>query len=200
MANATTLQEVFPDLWGPDRPRTLVDLMNADWDTLEETERQLRKLAVDLVHSFERVPVHTPRAALELIEKHHLPVRSGFWIAFALDANRERTYEPRPKGGLRLRSALSKRIPTRETLDEKAALAEGGTYLLVYGGGPSALTEENLESYRLLKKSRPVADVIMWETSDLSATFWSVQAGQGRRGADVVEFPEPDTMRRWQQS
>jgi hypothetical protein len=200
MATPTaTLQDLFPGNWENDQPKNLVDLVQADYDDLDESARTLRKLAMELVHSFERAPILTARVALDLLERHHLPVRKGRWISVALDGKRERIYTAREGTGMRLLHAVSTRFPRSETLKEKAPIPVDGRYLLIYGGGTDALTEENLEAYRLLRKEAEVADVILWEQSDDSATFWSLKTGYGRRGSSITEFPETETLRRWQE-
>lgn len=198
MALPTTLQELFPGTWGDDQPKTLVDLVNADYQDLDDTAQILRKLAVNLAHSFERAPVHTARTARELLEKHHLPVRSGYWTAVVLDEGRERVYIRKKGSGMRLLHALSSRFPRIDKLDEQAPLPPKGMYLLIYGGGPEALDDESLTAYKALTSVAPVADVLLWDNQDEAATFWSLKASKGSRGSDVVDFPDPETVRRWQ--
>jgi hypothetical protein len=200
MATPTaTLHDLFPGDWGAEQPKTLVDLVQADYDDLGETARTLRKLAMELVHSFERAPILTARTAHELLEKHHLPVRKGRWIAVALDGRRERIYTAREGAGMRLLHAVSMKFPKAETLLEKAPIPADGRYLLIYGGGPEALTEENLNAFERLTKRCHVSDVILWEQQEHSATFWSVKTGHGRRGSEIIGFPDHGTTGRWQE-
>jgi hypothetical protein len=198
MSTHTNLQELFPGIWGEHQPRTLVELINADYPDLDDTAQALRKLAVTLAHSFERAPVHTARVARELLEKHHLPARAGHWTAVVLDEGRERVYIRKKGSGMRLSHAVSTRFPRIEALDEKAPLPPNGMYLLIYGGGPDVLDDETLLAYRALTSATTVADLLLWENQEDSATFWSLRAGRGSRGSEVIEFPDPETVRRWQ--
>ena len=200
MATPTAnLQELFPGNWENDQPKNLVDLVQADYDDLDENARTLRRLAMELVHSFERAPVLTARVALDLLERHHLPVRKGRWIAVALDGKRERIYTAREGTGMRLLHTVSTRFPRAQTLKEKAPIPVDGRYLLIYGGGTDGLSDENFDSYRHLRKEVDVADVICWEQREDSATFWSVKTGHGRQGGSILEFPDTTTLRRWQE-
>jgi len=200
MATPTaTLHDLFPENWESEQPKTLVDLVQADYDELDETAKTLRKLAMELVHSFERAPILTARGALELLEKHHLPVRKGRWIAVALDGKRERIYTAREGTGMRLLHTVSVKFPRAATLEDKAPIPADGRYLLVYGGGPEVLTEENLDAFKRLTGRTRVADVILWEQHEHSASFWSVKTGHGRRGSAIIEFPDHETIGRWQE-
>lgn len=200
MATPTaTLHDLFPENWDPAQPKTLVDLVQADYDELGDTARTLRKLAMELVHSFERAPILTARNALELLEKHHLPVRTGRWIAVALDGRRERIYTAREGAGMRLLHAVSVKFPKADVLAEKAPIPADGRYLLIYGGGPEVLTEENLAAYKRLTERTRIADVVLWEQQEHSATFWSIRTGSGRRGSEIIEFPDHETAGRWQE-
>lgn len=197
MTVPTTLQELFPTSWGEDQPKTLVDLVNAKYDDLNLTAQSLRKMAINLAHSFEREPVHTARVARELLEKHHIPVRSGYWTALVLDENRERVYVRRKGSGMRLLHSISAHFPSADKLDEQAPLPLKGTYLLIYGGGLEILSEENLRHYETLISRAEVVDVLLWDNDDDAATFWSLQAGKGSRGSSLVDLPETNTVRRW---
>lgn len=195
-----TLQELLAPAWGPEQPKTLVDLVHVDYDTLDETARALRKQAMLLVHSFEREPLINARSAREALERHHLPCRRDRWNTIVLDEKRERVYDRVEGARMRMRTATSERFPTMVKLNEKAPLPEGGQYLIVYGGGVEALDEDALAAYRKLKSMAPVADVLLWENQGDTATFWSVRTGRGSRGSEHIEFPNQDNLRRWQDS
>jgi hypothetical protein len=192
-----TLTDLFPE-WEADQPQTLVDLLNEDYENLNEKAKRLRKLAVNLVHSFERKPVLTAKAAMHLLEDHHLPARKGKWAAVCLSGTRERVYTKAASGVMRQVSWISTEFPDKATLDKRAPLPEGGTYLLIYGGGPSALNDEkSLAEYSALRKQFHIADVILWEESPDSATFWSVGAGAGLHGNQTMTFPDEKIIERW---
>lgn len=192
-----TLQEIFPELWGENEPKNLSELVQADWAGLTETGKALRKLAVDLVFSFERKPVHTAGVARKMLEDHHLPSTKGKWCAIALDEKRERNYLKGEKGSMRLNHAVSAKFFDYEKLRQKAPLPENGKYLFIYGGSPEALSEgDTAERIISIKSYFNVADIIFWDTSSEAALFYSVGAGVGQKGNDQIQFPDPDILER----
>lgn len=194
------LQDLLGPVWGPEQPKTLVELIHADYHSLDERAKAIRGHAVELVHSFERQPVLNARLAREALERHHLPCRRGLWNAIVLDAKRERIYDRVSGTKMRMRHTTSKSFPDIARLAEKAPLPENGQYLIIYGGGIDALDESSLRAYRRLKNEAVVADVLLWETTDDTATFWSVRTGCGSRGNARIEFPDNENLRRWQES
>jgi hypothetical protein len=193
-----TLQSLFPDLWTGQRPSTLVELVNADYESLDQQGRDLRALAMQLVFAFERKPVLTARNAMELLEAHHLTAPRDKWNVVALGSDRERTYERAKGTTLRLVHHVSTGLPDPKVLAKKAPLPEGGTYLLIRGGGPDVLADpKTLDAYLRLKNELPVADVVLWDDDGDIATFWSIGAGVGQRGNAVVDFPDPGVLDNW---
>ena len=128
-----TLQSLFPGLWDATKPDNLVELVNTDYDSLDPQARDLRALAMQMVHAFERKPVHTAKAAMELLEAHHLSAPKGKWNIVALGADRERMYERVAGTNLRLVHMVTATIPDAKTLSRKAPILDGGTYLVLRG-------------------------------------------------------------------
>lgn len=201
MDSTITLHRLFPEIWGADQPSRLVDLVNADYESLDDTARALRALAVQLVHSFERAPVLTAKAAQKLLEDHHLPVRVGKWVTVALNAERERIYAKGKGGAMRQVHAVTNEFPTKDVLDKRAPIPEGGTYLVIYGGSPEILQDSDAcHAKRTLTSEAPVADVLLWDVDDEGATCWSIAAGGGARGSVPTEFPDTDALEKWRQA
>lgn len=193
-----TLHSLFPGLWEATKPETLVELVNADYDSLDPQARDLRALAMQMVHAFERKPVHTAKAALELLEAHHLSAPKGKWNVVALGADRERMYERAAGTNLRLVHMVTATMPDAKTLARKAPIPEGGTYLILRGGSPDVLeSSSELDAYHRLKQTVPIADVLLWEDQADVATFWSIGAGAGQRGSAVISFPNQDLLEQW---
>lgn len=198
MASSSTLATVFPDIWAPDMPTTLVDLMAADYETLDDRAKALRALAVDLVHSFEREPVLTAEAAHKLLERRHLPTRQGKWTLVALSRDLERVYAKSKNGGMRLLHWTGTKLPSPEKLSASAPLPDGGGYLVIYGGGPEILEDTEARTvFTILAEELRVVDLVLWQVQDTQATFWSVRAGAGQSGAQAYDFPDYDNVRRW---
>jgi len=196
--NQVTLQSLFPGLWDATKPENLVELVNADYDSLDPQARDFRALAMQMVHAFERKPVHTAKAAMELLEAHHLSAPKGKWNVVALGADRERMYERAAGTNLRLVHMVTATMPDAKTLARKAPIPEGGTYLVLRGGSPDVLTSPaELDAYRRLRQTVPIADVLLWDDQADVATFWSIGAGAGQRGSAVVSFPDQDLLDQW---
>lgn len=199
--SSQTLQELLSPVWGPEQPKTLVELIHAEYDTLDETARTLRKQVIDVAFSFERQPLLNARMVREALERHHLRPKADRWNVFVLDERRERVYDRAERGTMRVRTTFSRNFPTIEKLREKnVTLPDGGQYLIVYGGGVEALDDDALEAYQRLTSVARVADVLFWDDQGDIAVFWSVRTGCGSRGSERVEFPENDILRRWQES
>lgn len=190
-----TLQKLFGEAWEAHQPARLTDLMNADYDSLDDKARGLRALAVQLVHSFERQPVHTAGEARTMLENHHLPVRKAKWCAVALDSACERNYVRAEKGAMRLNHAVSTRFFSADKLKQRAPLPEGGKYLIIYGGSPETLSQDGVaQEIANLRQELTIADVIFWDVSEDAAVFYSVGAGVGQRGRDLLDFPDPEAL------
>ncbi len=193
----TTLKELFDDKWADDQPENLVDLVEAPYESLDTTSKKLRDMAVKLVHLFERRPVINARAAYELVSSHHLPVRSGRWSTVALTRERERVYVRTSGNAMRMLHNVTKVVPSVETLIRTVALPEGGTYLFIYGGTLDALSQENFIKFSELNEEYTISDIVVWETSPESATFWSVKAGCGQSGNTQFSFPDNINLDDW---
>ena len=193
-----TLQRIFPAEWREGMPRSLVDLVSAEYDELDEVARDLRAMAVDLVHSFEREPVLTAESAMRLLEKHHLPARAGKWTVVALNKDLERVYTKSSTGGMRLLHWTSKFLPKPEHIQEYVPLPPEGSYLLLYGGSPDVLSDTRAhDKVTQLRTESRVADVVLWDESDGTASFWSVRAKAGQRGSEPLTYPDPSIVERW---
>lgn len=195
----TNLKELFSDKWGDDQPANLVDLVEAPYENLDATSKKLREMAVKLVHLFERSPVVNARAAYDLVSKHHLPIRSGRWSNIVLTRERERLYVRTPGNSMRMLHSVTKVVPSVETLTRTLNLPDNGSYLFLYGGGLDVLSPENFNRFDEIRKNFSVSDIVVWETSPESATFWSVRAGCGQNGNTQFSFPEHLNLDNWRQ-
>jgi hypothetical protein len=194
-----TLIEIFPNDWASDQPKSLVELMEANYEDLDPKARKLRDMAVKLVHLFERKPVLNAQIAFNLVESHHLPVRLGRWTAIALNGDRERIYVRGTGSSMRMLHSVSANFPTITKLEELASLPNNGVYLLLFGGGLDSMTETNLQGLEKLSKATHVEDVIFWDETATSATFWSIKAGVGQCGINSIDFPDKTFLERWQE-
>jgi len=189
------LSAILPE-WPEGMPENLVELMDHPYEHLDERGRALRSMAVDLVHSFERSPIHTPRDALELLEKHHLPARKGLWSIVALNDSKERVYVRSP-GGMRLLHTVARKIPEPAMLAENVPLPQGGSYLAVYGGSPEGISEQDIEHLRGVSEEGVLSDVIFWDTSSGPAVFHSARAAVTHHGLGRTEKFENERLDLW---
>lgn len=193
----TTLKELFNDKWADDQPGNLVDLVEAPYESLDTTSKTLRDMAVKLVHLFERRPVVNARAAYELVSSHHLPVRHGRWSNIALTRERERVYVRTSGNAMRMLHSVTKVVPSVEALMRTINLPDNGAYLFLYGGTLDALSPENFVKFSEITDKYTIADIVIWETSPQSATFWSVKAGCGQSGNTQLSFPDGINLDNW---
>lgn len=193
----TTLKELFNDKWADNQPANLVDLVEAPYESLDNTSKQLRDMAVKLVHLFERRPVINARAAYELVSSHHLPVRNGRWSNIALTRERERVYVRTSGNAMRMLHGVTKIVPSVETLARTVNLPDNGAYLFIYGGTVDVLSPANFAKFSEIKDNHTISDIVVWETSQESATFWSVKAGCGQSGNTQFSFPDNINIDNW---
>jgi hypothetical protein len=187
-----SLQSLMPAL-GIDQPEDLLGIFYADFDSLDDSAKELRAQVVKVLQSFERKPIHTAETAAKLISEHHLPVYTTAWTTFSLNAANERMYAPVARGGMRMLKARTKHLPRPEYLNEQYTVPEGGGYLIIWGGEPDVLNIEGVpERLAQLCASVPVRDVLFYATSEdgTGYTAWSLRGGCGQRNRNRVEFPD----------
>lgn len=190
------LQKIIPN-WSEESPSTLIELFNADYNTLSETEKELRALAVELVQLQERTPISTASVAKDLLERKHLTSRNGYWTFIALNEKKDRYYI-RWKDGYRLVNYQSKTLPDIETLRKNAPLPENGSYILIFGGSPEILNQEKeLNSWKKIVSEFTLSDLIIWENSENGNIFWSLGAGVGQIGNKVIGFRDNINYQDW---
>lgn len=189
------LHDIVND-WGPDQPDNLISLMEYQYDKLDSKAKAVRAMAVDLVHSFERLPIHTARDALALMEKHHLPVRKNLWTIVALNSSRERVYV-RSANGMRLLHTVSKSVPDKVSLLDRVPLPEGGKYLALYGGEPGKVSAEDVSNLTGLTEAGDLVDILFWDVSESPAVFYSARAGVQSRGAGQLEKRSEERLSLW---
>lgn len=193
----TTLQELFKDMWADDQPANLVDLIESPYDTLNTNSKKLRDMAVKLVHLFERQPVVNARAAYELITSHHLPVRHNRWSTIVLTRERERVYLRTSSNSMRMLHSVTKELSNVQTLKTNVTLPDQGAYLFLYGGSVDVLSDKNYAKLLKISETFPITDIVVWESSPTSSTFWSIKAGCGQNGNTQLQFAEHVNLKKW---
>jgi len=181
--------------WEETDPKTLIDLLNAPYETLSSAAQALRKQAVDLVHSFERQPIYTAKDVLALLEKHHLPARKDKWVSIVLNKDKERVYV-KTKRAMRLSHVTSVVFPSLANLENNAPLPEGGSYLIIYGGSVTDLAKYTSE-FDKLRKHVNITDVLVWQYDNDGASFFSVRAGTGKINGRVATSEECEPLKEW---
>lgn len=197
------LQDLMPQDWGAEQPANFTELVNTDYESLNEQARGVRALLIEAIHGFERTPVSTAAECREQIEKRFLPTRRNRWNLVALNNLRERIYVNKNttsgSGGLRLLVDSPKYgFPTITSAATNAPLPFKGVYLPIFGGGPDILADkETYKSFVKFANKFPVADVILWDEKDESAIFWSVASQIGINGSTELEFPDLEVFTKW---
>ena len=99
---------------------------------------------------------------------------------------------------LRLSHISSYKLPTGEILKKKVPLPKNGSYLIIFGGGPAILDDpEMLKLWQNLSSNFLVSDVIFWDDKEVSADFWSLGAGIGQQGNQILQFPNQLSLTKW---
>jgi hypothetical protein len=193
-----TLSGIFPASWAPEWPATLTELIQATPEDLDPAAKALRALAINLVQVNERRPILTAQAAAKALEVHQISALKRKWTAFALTERRELYYIQAGVGKLRQLHVVDYFVPTHTMLYDEAPLPKNGAYLLVYGGGPDVLDDDKaLNRFRAMKARFPVCDVMLWDRREGGSVAWSIGAGAGLRGSEVIEFPDQNRLNEW---
>lgn len=200
-----TLQDVFPNDWGKHQPKKFSQLLDADYNTLDQTAKDIRAQLMDVIHGFERSPILTPAVCREQLEKRLLPRRSGKWDIVALNENREKIYEKKNNAngerGLRLVAVPSwDKFPTEQSALKFATLPNNGVYLAIYAGTVNILNDSmTFKAFKKFASKLPVADVVIWDEGNGVAKFYSVAASVGSLGNDEIDFPEDIKVKQWKE-
>jgi hypothetical protein len=156
---------------------------------------EMRRDVIDAKRSSDELPIHSPAEARRMLEDRVLWPQAGKWVVYDLDANRTRRVRTRSDGAREYVRTATDRVPTAEAL-ATTGLPEGGTHLVVYGGGPEVLDHVGVaEALAALRDQAPVADVLFWHLqSGTAPTLYSLLAGCGDRAGRRIEFPNPQRL------
>lgn len=154
-----------------------------------------RRDLLDAIRSHERKPVTSPEVVLDLLTHRLIRPVARKWLVYTLNERRERKLVPHPNGeDMSYQSLVSAKVPTIKKLSEELALPTGGSYLLLYGGGPQVL-EDAADEIGALFADLPISDVLFWQLeTGKPATLYSLRAGVGDRDGNTVEFPDPELV------
>lgn len=208
------LSERYPQYptWAPQFEAALVEIEYGDLEELcrdnGATDQELslvldqRRATLDAVMAHTRQPLHSPEHALALLERGKLIPQARKWTTFALGPDRVRLLVPHHDGGMHYLRVVTKKVPTAEHLRSSAPLGRGGTYLIVYGGGPQIMSLPNkagvtaANDIAALKSGAPLADVLFWHLeAGQPPALYSIGVGIGDRGGKPVEFPDATALR-----
>lgn len=193
-----SLRELFPQ-YPQEAPQTLRELVSADSSelaALDDDDRrlamELRMQAVDAIHAFERDPILCPDDLIRQLTERRIPMLARRWLVMSLDSGGDRIAVRRSRGGgMRWLQEPYSQLPTAEELSEHLRLPQGGKYLVVYGGGPEVLQDQETTS-RLeeLVKELPISDITFWKLRTGSApTLFSLRGQAGDQAGEHVDFP-----------
>lgn len=192
-------------------PQTALDLLQLEFDELaglecSEVERQavaeLRRDLIDAAHAWARSPITGPSVVAEMISGRHPLLRplNGRWLSYVLDRERDRVLVPKSggQGGYKYLVVVTAAAPTAAELRRWGPLPTGGTYLLLYGGGPEVLAVNNTAAALWqLQQEVPVADVCFAtkrasteQQSAAPSALFSLRKGAGDCAGEPIAFPD----------
>lgn len=198
-----TLSELIPG-WPETAPQTGAELIFCDNDELNELglDEATMELIVGVRRHMRTATLarggSSTLASISQVEKAlisgDLELRSNRWMTMVLDRQRRRVFVQHDSGNSRTVRRISKWVPEASELPE---LPEGGTYLVLRGGGPDILDIDDVRHrLRALQQAVPVADIVFRRIRKGEApTVWSMREGCGSAANERVEFPNPDHLK-----
>jgi hypothetical protein len=193
-----TLSNIFPENWKDNYVENLVDLLQADYNSLSDIEKDLRALAVNLVQSFERSPIITPSDLLSNIQSYRIIIPKNKWFIFALTRENNKYYIRAKGDKLKLSSSVFNYLPKPETLRSKILIPDNGKLIIVRGSNLDILSNKKAQqAFELLKKEFLVSDLAFYEDVDGLTHFYSVAAKSGKIGSNKVLFPNEKLLLNW---
>jgi hypothetical protein len=192
-------------------PQDEISLINTDVEAIlalglndEQAEVVLehRRAVLDAIRSYERRPITSAEVVLEMLSGKYrlLQPLAGRWLTYVLNDRRERKLVPHPSrdGDMTYQNVVTRKVPTATQLRTAAPVPRGGVYLMLWGGSPDILSKWTVaDEIAALRREVPVADVLFWhlETGRPGALY-SLVKGQGDRGGELVDFPDPEALER----
>lgn len=200
MRELVPLAELIPG-YPEDEPQYGDALLEHGFAGLSDTGGEVLRHLLAAVHSHDRPAIISPMAVLAALdgsgERSLFPSR-GAWKTYALDASWRPILVPTKSGTLSQSRLYSHKVPSAHRVRTEVPVPEGGSHLLVYGGGPGMLSELDGEGRCAaddlgdLWHELPLADVVFWVSpSGQAPTLHSVRVGMGDRGGEAVPFPDP---------
>lgn len=186
--------------WPDDAPQTLPDLFQlppediAKLDVEPHTKNlltEMRRHAVEMYQVAGRPePMSSPDVILKMLRRRHIRPLAGKWLCYALNANRDRILISRghKKGDACWLTSVHSRFPYRSQLPK---IPSEGAYLIVYGGGPDILSEDDVPpKINILLDEAPVADIVFWHlTRGHPPAMYSLRAGVGMADGKRADLP-----------
>jgi hypothetical protein len=197
---------------GPSDLFTLSQMDNDEIRSLTEDELELdalfsmRRIAIQFLFENERNAIGTPEALHEALKHKSIETLPKAWIVYTLDRHRTRRLIQNPPGAktaFHYETIVSRKVPSLSQLNEHPLLQEG-RYLFIFGGSPKDISKEEAEllaSYYSWEDETSscgimIADICFWElVPQQPPILYSIRAGVGYNGMDVVEFPNQDMIR-----
>jgi hypothetical protein len=196
--------------WPEDGPGTVEALLAAAEDdpaSLTESQRAV----VSWIHEGKRVSgqiaLSSPQAVRKLLtfpdgkakNRGTMVVPAGKWLSVPLTESRHRVLDSHRGGGHHWRQYISAAAPTA---DELSQLPTRWGWLLLFGGGPSVLADDQVRaSLAQVTAKHRVLDVLLWDAALAgSPTMHSLKARVGGKAAlgrwSSVPFPDPAVLDR----
>lgn len=180
-------------------PDNMFDLVNMGLDALRELVKDpaglaiaisIRKDNIEILHAAEKKPLSTAGEVRSGLEDKTIIIPPHAWLTYVLDKHRRRKLIPTlGEKGLAYSSIVTKSPPKRSKLDEKPLPDKGG-YLLIFGGSPTLMSNEDITALRELYRTGDILDIIFWEYRlGASPCLYSVRVGVSSCGAGTEDMP-----------
>lgn len=193
-----TLNSIFPDFWKDSYSKNLIDLVQAPYENLSSTEKDLRSLAVNLIHSFERSPIHTPFDLLSQIHSYHITIPNNKWLILSINSDNNKHYIKTKGDKIRLSSSVFNFLPKPEMLSKKVPLPNKGKYIIIRGSGLDILSNDKaFLAYNEIQSKFSISDLAFYQSNENASTFYSIAAKCGKIGSKKVDFPNNKLLEKW---
>jgi hypothetical protein len=166
-----------------------------DDETALSAVLDIRRDFLDAIRSYEKKSITSPEIVLDLLEEIVIRPVTKKWLVYTLNDRKERKLVPRKNSDdMVYQTLVLAELPSVEFLSSEMPLVQGGSYLLIYGGGADALKTQSTQIRKLIE-GLPISDILFWQLKQGEpATLFSVRAKIGNQGGTPVEFPNKEIL------
>jgi hypothetical protein len=189
-----TFRDVFSLPWADNGPSDFTELLCSDPSSLDEAGRKLRRMLVSYLKSATGPQVKNELDLLDLIRNTKIQLTKDAWNAYAFQHDRRHVKVASERYGLVNLRHMGRKLPAPSELP---GLDEGAGWMVIWHGDVSTLTRPGVtHRLRTLYADAPIRDVMVYTPGTGGPpTLYSVKGGRGRKGNEILEFPDPGVLR-----